>query len=132
MVRFLSATAIELLASAIGLLVAAWLLDDMTITGAAFIIAVAIFTLSTAILNPFIVKMAMRHAQAILGATALVTTFVGLVITAWLTDGLSITGADTWLFATLIVWAASMIAAMIIPMFILKRGAQNVREHRMG
>lgn len=132
MVRFLSVVAIELIASAIGLLVAAWVLDDMEVSGAAFVIAVAIFTFSTAILNPFIMKLAVTHARALLGATALVTTFVGLVITAWLSDGLSISGASTWLFATLIVWAASMVAVMVIPLFILKRGAKSVRDNRIG
>ena len=132
MVRFLSAVAIELIASAIGLLVAAWILDDMTVSGTAFVIAVAIFTVSTAILNPFFVKLAVTHARALMGATALVTTFIGLVITAWLSDGLSISGADTWLFATLIVWGVSVLAMILIPMFILKRGAQSVRDGRLG
>ena len=44
MIRLLIATAIRLLANAVGLMVAAYILDDMTVSGAAFITAVLIFT----------------------------------------------------------------------------------------
>jgi hypothetical protein len=33
---------------------------------------------------------------ALRGGVALVTTFVGLLITAWISSGLKITGASTW------------------------------------
>jgi low temperature requirement protein LtrA len=130
MVRLLIVTAVQLVASAIGLAVAAWILDDMTITGTAFIIAVAIFTLTTAIMNPFVMKMAMKQAQALLGASALITTFIGLVVTTILSDGLSITGLSTWLYATVIVWLASLLAAVIIPVILVKQGVQSLRERR--
>jgi uncharacterized membrane protein YvlD (DUF360 family) len=129
MVRMLISLLIQLAASAIGLLVAAWVLDDMSVSGAAFFIAVAIFTLTTAILQPFIMKMAMKQAQALLGASALITTFIGLLITHLVSDGLTISGADTWLFATLIVWLASLLAALLIPFILVKRGVQNVRAN---
>jgi hypothetical protein len=75
-------------------------------------------------------KMAVKQAQALLGASALITTFLGLLITHLLTDGLQISGADTWLFATLIVWLASLLAAVIIPIILVKRGVQSVRDNR--
>jgi uncharacterized membrane protein YvlD (DUF360 family) len=127
MIRFLISTVVSLVASAIGLVVAAWILDGMSINGTAFIIAVAIFTLTTAIINPFVMKTTMKKAQALLGASALITTFIGLFVTHLVTDGLSISGLDTWLFATLIVWLASLLAAFIIPIILVKQGVESMR-----
>ncbi len=129
MIRFLISTAIALVASAIGLLVADWVLDDMSVGMSGFVIAVVIFTVTTAIINPFIMKMTMKKAQALLGASALITTFVGLLVTKILSDSLQIRGADTWLFATLIVWLASLLAAVIIPIILVKRGVQAARAN---
>jgi putative membrane protein len=127
MIRFLISTLVSLVASAIGLVVAAWILDGMSINGTAFIIAVAIFTLTTAIINPFVMKTTMKKAQALLGASALITTFIGLLVTHLVTDGLSIAGLDTWLFATLIVWLTSLLAAFIIPIILVKQGVESMR-----
>lgn len=129
MIRFLISTAIALAASAIGLLVADWVLDDMSVGMSGFILAVAIFTVTTAIINPFIMKMAMKKAQALLGASALITTFVGLLVTKILSESLQIRGLSTWLFATLVVWLASLLAAVFIPMILVKRGVQSARAN---
>ena len=129
MIRFLISTAIALAASAIGLLVANWILPDMSVGMSGFILAVAIFTVTTAIINPFVMKMAVKQAQALLGASALITTFIGLLVTKLLSDSLQIRGLSTWLFATLIVWLASLLAAVFIPIILVKRGVQNVRAN---
>jgi hypothetical protein len=129
MVRLLISISISLVANSIGLIAAAVILDGVTLSGVAFFIAVGIFTLTTAIMQPFIMKMAMKQAQALLGASALITTFVGLVVTTLVSDGLQISGASTWLFATLIVWLASLLAALLIPVILVKRGVQNVRAN---
>jgi putative membrane protein len=130
MVRLLISLAIQLAASAVGLIVAAVVLDDMRLNGAAFVIGVAIFTVTSAIINPFIMKMAVKQAQALLGASALVTTFIALLVTTLLSDGISIDGAATWLYATLIVWLAALLAAVIIPVILVKRGVQAARSNR--
>jgi putative membrane protein len=130
MIRLLISLAIQLAASAVGLIVAAVVLDDMTLNGAAFVIGVAIFTVTSAIINPFIMKMAVKQAQALLGASALVTTFIALLVTTLLSDGISINGTATWLYATLIVWLAALLAAVIIPVILVKRGVQAARSNR--
>ena len=58
---------------------------------------------------------------ALRGGVALVTTFVGLVITASVSDGLSISGTTTWIMATIIVWLAALLAALILPIFLVKK-----------
>lgn len=121
----LIAFGIRLLANAVGLLVAAWILPDLTVSGAAFVIAVVIFTVVEAIADPFITKIALSHAPALRGSVALLATFVGLVITAWLSDGLDISGASTWLFATLIVWLASLVAGLLLPLILVKKAVRE-------
>lgn len=130
MVRFLVSTVISILASAVGLIVAASILDDMSINGSAFITAVLVFTVVTALAGPFIAKSAMKNNSALLGAVALVSTLVGLIVTHLVTDGLSITGLTTWILAAVIVWLAGILAALIIPLLLVKMGVQAARDNR--
>jgi hypothetical protein len=69
--------------------------------------------------------MAMQHAEALQGGSALVTTFVALVITSLISDGLEISGAVTWILATVIVWLGSVLAGVILPLIFLKDVAEN-------
>jgi hypothetical protein len=121
MVRLIALTVVELVANAIGLLAAAWLLPGFGINVSSFIVTVAIFTAVRFILAPLIFKLAFTHARAITGGIALVTTFVGLLVTTWLTGGLVIEGAGTWLFATLIVWLFGVVAVLVLPLVIFKK-----------
>jgi putative membrane protein len=128
MLRFLAAVVLRLLANAIGLLVATWLLDGFSITVSAFIGVVLIFTLIEVVLDPLIVKLAFQYAPVLRGGVALVTTLVGLIITDVLSDGLTIDGATAWVVGTLIVWLGAVLAALILPLFVFK----SVREQRKG
>jgi len=109
----------------VGLLVAASVLDGMTITGAAFVVAVLIFTVVEVIADPLLTKMALTNLPALRGGVALVTTFVGLVITSLVSSGLDISGAKTWLMATFIVWLAALLAGLILPVFLVKKAVDN-------
>jgi putative membrane protein len=125
MVRLLISGAIYLAANAIGLLVAAWVLDDMSLDGAAFLIAVAIFTGVEVLARPLLTQIAIRNAGGLVGSTALVATLIGLIVTVWLSDGLRIDGALTWVLATVIVWAAALVAGLILPPLLVKRAVGN-------
>jgi len=122
MIRLVISAVVSLLANAIGLLAAAWLLDDFEINGASFAIAVIIFTAATVILGPLVVKIAMTSAPYLMGGIALVTTLVGLILTDLLSDGFSIDGVATWIGATGIIWFFSMIASLVLPWILLKTG----------
>lgn len=128
MIRLLIRALLTLLANAAGLYVAALLLDDFNITGEGYVTAVIIFTISTMILSPFVASVALRSMPAIMGGTALVTTLVGLVLTDILTDGLSISGVGTWVLATLVVWLFSLIAAVILPLFLFKKALSGDKK----
>ena len=118
--RFLAQTALLLLANAIALVVASMLLAGFSINGLAFAVAVCIFTASTVILGPLITKIARHGAPYLLGGIALCTTFVGLLVTTLITNGLSITGISTWVVATLIIWIATVVASLVLPLFLFK------------
>ena len=120
MLKFFARMALSLLANALALLVASVLLTGFAINGLAFVVAVFIFTASTTILEPLITKIATQNAPYLLGGIALVTTFVGLLVTTIITDGLSIMGIGTWVMATLITWLATVVGSLILPRFLFK------------
>jgi putative membrane protein len=120
-VRFLISISVQLIANAIGIIVAAWVLDDMSLSAGAFLLDVLIFTGIEFIAQPVITKAGLRHTDALLGSSALVASFIALVLTAWLSDGLQINGATTWLLATLIIWLASLVAALLLPVVVFKK-----------
>ncbi|HUS43463.1 MAG TPA: hypothetical protein VMY16_12425 [Ilumatobacteraceae bacterium] len=126
MIRLLIRVGIALLGAAIGLIVAAAVLDDMTLDGPAFVLAIVIFVVLTAVLEPLIEQIGDRHLSLIAMFSSLITTFLALLITELVSDGLSITGSITWVLATLIVWVCTALATWIL----LRMFIKNVRENR--
>ena len=121
MIRFLLRTAIFLGSSAIGLLVAAWLVPGVSVSPWGFITAVVIFSIAQAILSPFFLKMASRYASAFLGGIGLVSTLAALILASVLTTGLSIRGIGSWVAATIVVWLVTALATLLLPIFVLKK-----------
>lgn len=128
MVRMLLRAAVFLGSSAIGLLVAAWLVPGVRLHVWGFVTAVVVFSLAQAILAPFIAKMANRYATAFLGGIGLVSTLVALLLASLLTNGLTITGIGSWVFATVLVWLVTAIATVLLPMVIFKKKVAGARE----
>ena len=128
MIRLLIGALIRLIANAVGLLIAAAVLDDMSLDASAFVLAVAIFTIVEVLAEPFFRQMALEQARFLSGGTALVTTFVGLLITAGVSDGFDIDGLGTWLLATVIVWLAAMVATLLLPIFVFKHVVEETRD----
>ena len=121
MLRFFATLLLTVFANAIGLLVASILLDRFYLNGASFIVAALFFTLVTVILGPFITKVAFKNAPYLMGGIALVTTFIGLILTKAFTTGIRIEGLSTWAVATLIIWIFSVIANVVLPLFLFKK-----------
>ena len=121
MIRLVVRLLIALAANAIGLIVAAAVLDGVSLDVTGFLVSVAIFTIVFALLQPFLVSVLRRSPGPVLGGVALIATLVSLVVTVLLTDGLSIRGVGTWIAATVIVWLGSVLAAFILPFVGLKR-----------
>ena len=128
MIRLLVRVAVAVAANAIGLIVAAALLDGVHLNGAAFVVAVVIFTVVFALLHPFLlVQMRRGRGLAFLGA-ALLATLVALIVTDLVSDGLTINGAGTWIAATVIVWLAALLAAFILPFLGLRKFMEERRD----
>ena len=120
MVRLLINFVIFLIAAAVGLIVAAVVLPDMSLDASSFLLDVLIFAVLRAVLAPFIIKTTIRNARALAGAAGLIATLAALIITVVVSDGLRISGLLTWTLATVIIWLISMFAAFLLPFLILK------------
>ena len=120
MLRLLARLVLTLLANAVGLIVAAVILDRMSLSASGFVVAVAIFTGVLVLTQPLVMKISFRYASALTGSTALVAVLVSLIVTTLLVDGLEIDGLGTWLLAAIIVWAGSLIGALLLPLVLFK------------
>ena len=121
MIRLVLRTLIAVAANAIGLIVAAFLLDGMDIDVTSFIVAVVIFTIVFAVLTPFLAVQLRRLGNGAIGATALIATLVSLIVTDLLSDGFTISGVVAWGVAPVIVWLAALVAAFVLPFLGLKK-----------
>jgi uncharacterized membrane protein YvlD (DUF360 family) len=127
MIRMLVRLLIVVAANAVGLLVAAALLDGMQLDAAGFILALIIFTVVFALMTPFLASQLRQRRSTALGGVSLIATFVALLFTDLLSDGLSIEGIGTWIAATVIVWVASLLAGFILPFLGLKKFMEERR-----
>ncbi len=125
MIRFLLAVAANLVLSAIALLIADWVLADVTLHLGGFFVAVAVFALAQSILAPFVFNMARKYASAMLGGVGLVSTFLALWVATLFSGGVEISGI-AWVLAPLIVWLITalggwILIGIVIDRFVTKR-----------
>ena len=125
MIRLIVRTAVAVGANAIGLLVAAAVLDGMEIKRVSFFAAVGIFTIVLAVLQPFLAVQLRRLGNGAMGGVALVATLVSLVVTDLLSDGFSVSGVGTWIAAAVVVWLAALVATIVLPYLGLKKYLQE-------
>ena len=121
MIRLVVRSLLALAGNAIGLIVAALILDGMEIDATSFIMAVLIFTVVMVLFQPFIVVQLRRLGSAALGGVALIATLVALIVTDLISDGLNISGVGTWIAATVIVWVVSLVAVFLLPFLGLRK-----------
>ncbi|HEX2428005.1 MAG TPA: hypothetical protein VHI53_08750 [Gaiellaceae bacterium] len=120
-IRLLVRLLIAFASNGVGLIVAAAVLDGMSLDATGFVVSVVIYTIVFALLQPFLISVLRRSPGSVLGGVALIATLVSLIVTTLLTDGLSIHGVGTWIAATVIVWLGSVLAAFILPFLGLKK-----------
>jgi hypothetical protein len=130
MMRLLLTTLATIIANAVGLLLAATLLTGFTIDAMSFILVLLVFTGVMVLTGPLMTKIAVTSVPQIRGSVALVTVFIGLKVTEWLMAGFDMGGLSNWLAATLLVWLGSLIAEILLPIYVFKRlrsdGGTNV------
>ncbi|SDC64935.1 hypothetical protein [Ruegeria marina] len=125
MYRTMLSIAAHLAGNAVGLLLAALLLEGFSIAPLSFVLVVAIFTLIQVVAGPLINKLSERNLPALQGGVALVVVFVGLLVTEMLTSGLVIGGVTNLLLSTLLVWIGALIAGILLPIYVFKELREN-------
>ncbi|KGJ71631.1 membrane protein [Cryobacterium roopkundense] len=130
MIRFLIRAAIFVGSAALGLWVASLLLQDFVLTWQGFLVTVLIFAGVQSILAPFMTKMTARNAPAFLGGVGLLSTFAALLIASLISNGLVITGWQTWILGTLIVWLVTALATFFLPMIFLREAVKGTKNSR--
>ena len=125
MIRLLVRTAVLLVANAVGLIVAAAVLDGMTLDATGFIIAVVVFTVVMALLQPFLAACCVGAGRRRSAGSHSSRHSPPSSSRASLTEGLSIDGIGTWIAAAVIVWVAALLAAFILPFLGLKKYLEN-------
>jgi putative membrane protein len=127
-IRLVVRTLVALAGNAVGLIVAAALLEGFELDATSFVVAVVIFTVVLAVLQPFIAVQLRRFSPSALGGVAIVAVFVALLITNFVSDGFSISGVTAWVLAPLIVWLASLVAVFVLPFLGLKKFLEERRD----
>lgn len=127
MIRLAVRTLIALAGNAIGLVVASLVLDGVDINATSFLVAVVIFTVVFAVVQPFLAVQLRRAGSAALGGVALIATLVSLVVTDLVSDGFSISGIGDWIAATVIVWIVALLAVFILPFLGLRKYVEERR-----
>ena len=121
MMRLLLSTLATIIANAVGLLLAAMLLTGFTIDAVSFIVVLLVFTGVLILTGPLMTKVAVTSVPQLRGSVALVTVFLGLKVTEWLMPGFDMGGLSNWLAATLLVWLGSLVAEILLPIYVFKQ-----------
>ncbi|MDN6428469.1 MAG: phage holin family protein [Propionibacterium sp.] len=104
MPRFLLRVLVTLASAAIGLGVAALLVDGFQVKIGAFIFAVITLTVVQALLAPLITRVVGTHAPALEGGVGILSTLAALLVVSLVPGGVTANRISTWLFAAIIVW----------------------------
>jgi hypothetical protein len=113
------------IANAVGLLLAAFLLAGFKIDAMSFVVVLLVFTGVMVLTSPLVTKIAVTSMPQIRGSISLVSAFIGLKVTEWLMPGFDIGGLSNRLAATLLVWLGSLVAEILLPIYVFKQLRQG-------
>jgi hypothetical protein len=119
--RFIAWVVVELVTSAVALLIAATLVDGFDIDTLAFPIVVVVFTLIGALTQPVVEAFIKKNAQLLARSIDLIAAFFTLLVTDLVSSNLNISGVSAWILGTLIVWGASLLTALIVGRWLFRR-----------
>ena len=118
---------------AAGILVSSAVLSDMSISATALVETTIIFWLVHIAVQFLALRVLVRQPSvALAGLLAVPSTIVSLIIVVLIVSGLTIHGASTYLFATLIIWVTTAVADMIGHRMIRDRRMDRRQERRGG
>ncbi len=128
MIRLFARLVVSLIADAVALIAASALLTDMTLDVSGFVIALAVFAGTSLLIEPLIRQVALKNTPALLGSSALIATLVSLIVATVVSSGMTITGAKTWVLATVAVWVIALVVRLLLPFLIFKEALGRARE----
>lgn len=128
MIRFLVNLLVQVVLAAIALLVAAWLVEGVSLQLGGFLVAVAVFALAQAILAPFVFNVARKYASAVLGGIGLVSTLLALWVASLFPGGITIRGFASWVIAALVVWVVTALGGWVIGAMFVNKWLENREE----
>ncbi len=113
----------SLVGIAAGLILSVALLSKFSASTTGIIEATIVFWVVHIIVNFFAVKVLIRQPSvALAGLLALASTIVSLILVNLIVSGISISGATTYVLATLIIWITTAVADML--------GSRRIRDRR--
>jgi uncharacterized membrane protein YvlD (DUF360 family) len=119
--RFIAWIVVGLITNTVALLIAATLLDGFDIDAVAFPVVVVVFTLIGALAHPVIEAFIEKNVQILASLVGLVAAFVTLLITDLVSSNLDITGVETWVLGSLIIWAGGLLTGLLVGRRVYRR-----------
>jgi uncharacterized membrane protein YvlD (DUF360 family) len=95
---------LSIAATAIAFVICAVLLDGFDLNATQFIWAVIIFSIVNWLVPIVVFGMIRERRSASLGLILLLANAATLLVTNWLSDGITIDGVGTLILATIIIW----------------------------
>jgi len=115
----------SLIGIAAGLLLSTAVLSGFSISATALVEATLIFWLVHFVVQVVALRTLIRQPSiALAGLLALAATIISLIIVTAIVSGLTVHGANTYVFATLIIWLTTAISDTV--------GARKIRARRRG
>jgi uncharacterized membrane protein YvlD (DUF360 family) len=126
LISFVIRVAVALVALAVAELV----LDDFSISLIGYPVVAVIFALVSVVVRPALDRLFEDRAGPSAVFAGLAAAFVALLVTNLVTDSLEISGASTWVLATVIVWIAGLAADLLLGGFLRRRMIRERQERR--
>jgi hypothetical protein len=130
MIRILLRAAVFLGSAALGLLVAALLIPDVTVSPGGFALVVVVFAVVQSVLIALTVRIASRWAPVLVGGVGIVSTPLALVIASLLPGGITVSTTAAWLLAAVVVWLATALASIVLTFLLLRDGDPRTPQER--
>ncbi|GAA0993060.1 hypothetical protein [Subtercola frigoramans] len=120
--------AVSLGSACVGLLAAALLITEVTLTWEGFLVTVIVFTVAQSLIVPPVLKATTRNAPAFIGGIGIVATLVSLLIAAVIANGIRISGIRAWILCTLVMWLVTAVGSFLLVRYLKKQGRPAARR----
>jgi hypothetical protein len=113
--------------SALGLLLASWILSDrgFRVGLAGFVVTVAVYMLAQGFFDWLLTRMWKKSASPLLGGVGLISTALALLIASLTPGGITLAGPVAWILASLVIWLVSALSIWLLPIWLSPKLAEK-------